>query len=58
MSAGGRELAAVPLAPGSEPKLGEGRSVHYPAPHGASALEFVFVSPAGDRSETVRAAIR
>jgi hypothetical protein len=31
--------------------------VHYPAPHGAAALELVFVSPAGDRSEIVRAPI-
>ena len=58
VSADGRALAAVPRAPGSEPKPGEQRSVHYPAPHGAAALELVFVSPAGDRSEIVRAPIR
>jgi hypothetical protein len=57
VSADGRELAAVPRAPGSDPKPGEGRSVHYPAPHGASALEVVFVSPSGDRSEILRAPI-
>ena len=58
VSADGRALAAVPRAPGSEPKPGEHRSVHYPAPYGATALEFVFVSGAGERSEPVRAPIR
>jgi hypothetical protein len=57
VSAGGRELLAVPSAPGSEAKPGERRSVHYPAPAGASSLELVFVSIDGDRSEVVRAPI-
>jgi hypothetical protein len=57
VSAGGRELPAVPSAPGSEAKPGEKRSVHYPAPNGAASLDVVFVSSGGDRSEVVRAAI-
>jgi hypothetical protein len=57
VSAGGRELLAVPQAPGSEAKPGEQRSVHYPAPNGASSLELVFVSNDGDRSDVVRAPI-
>jgi hypothetical protein len=57
VSAGGRELLAVPQAPGSEAKPGEQRSVHYPAPHGAASLELVFVSRDGDRSDVVRASI-
>jgi hypothetical protein len=57
VSADGRTLAEVPRAPGSEPKPGEHRSVHYPAPHGAAAPALVYVSPAGDRSEIVRAPI-
>jgi hypothetical protein len=55
--AGGRELLAVPEAPGSEPKPGEQRSVHYPAPNGAAALELVFVTSGGDRSDIVRAPV-
>src|SRR5205807_8426069 len=58
VSADGRVLAAVPGAPGSEPKPGEHRSVHYPAPYRATALEFIFVSAGGERSEPVRAPIR
>jgi hypothetical protein len=54
VSAGGRQLLAVPGAPGSEAKPGERRSVHYPAPAGAASLELVFVSDDGDRSEVVR----
>ncbi len=57
VSAGGRELRAVPSAPGSEAKPGEQRSVHYPAPNGAASLDLVFVSSGGDRSEVVRAPI-
>jgi hypothetical protein len=57
VSAGGRELLAIPQAPGSDAKPGEQRSVHYPAPHGAGALDLVFVSSGGDRSESVRAKI-
>jgi hypothetical protein len=57
IAAEGRELLAVPDAPGSEPKPGEQRSVHYPAPNGAASLDLVFVSSGGDRSEVVRAPI-
>jgi hypothetical protein len=57
VAAGGRELLAVPGAPGSEAKPGEQRSVHYPAPNGAASLDLVFVSSGGDRSEVVRAPI-
>jgi hypothetical protein len=57
IAAEGRELLAVPGAPGSEAKPGEQRSVHYPAPNGAASLDLVFVSSGGDRSEVVRAPI-
>ena len=57
IAAGGRELLAVPGAPGSEAKPGEQRSVHYPAPNGPASLDLVFVSSGGDRSEVVRAPI-